>query len=186
LKIWQRKSIRVGAIIIIIVTAAAAAMVMKAQNTKQTSLKIIPENVDVQVKNVVFTDVGADGAKWEVKADSGTYVRKENKAVFDKVKVKLVLSDGRTFQMAGDEGVLETESKNMHLSGHVVITSDRGDRITMDELHYNDVNKTFKTDSAVFLENERMALRGRGMSLFLTTKELKLLSEVKATIKPGH
>jgi LPS export ABC transporter protein LptC len=186
LRIWQKKSIRVGAIIVIIVTAVVATMIIKAQKIKQTPLKIIPENVDVQVKNVVFTDVGAEGAKWEIRADLGTYIRKENKAVFDNVKVKLVLSDGRTFQMTGDKGVLETESKNMHILGHVVILSDRGDRITSDELHYTDAEKTFKTESTVFFKNKRLELQGRGMNMFLTTKELKLLSEVKATIKPKH
>ncbi len=165
--------------------ALSAMFLMTGKKLKTAPLKIIPENVDVQVKNVVYTDVGAEGTKWELIADTGTYLKKENKALFDRVRVKLVLSDGQTMLMTGDKGIFGTESKNVDISGHVVIITDKGDRITMDELHYTDADKTFRTDSKVFHENNRMKLEGKGMNLSLITREMKLMSAVKAFIKPN-
>jgi lipopolysaccharide export system protein LptC len=55
----------------------------------------------------------------------------------------------------------------------------------MDELHYTDKDKTFRTDSAVTQENDRMKLTGKGMILSLATRELRLLSAVKALIRPN-
>ena len=186
LSIWHKRSIKVTVAIgfILLIAALAAVVYVRGQKAKTGSLKIIPDHVDIQVKNVVYTDVGSDGVKWEVKADTATYLRKEGRALFDRVTVKMVLPSGRTFTVKGDKGVLGTESKNMDLAGHVVVLSDQGDRITMDDLHYRDAEKVFKTDSQVFHENDSMKVQGKGMVIYLTTREMKLLSAVRATTKP--
>jgi LPS export ABC transporter protein LptC len=172
------------AAVILLVAALVAAVYLKEERNKTKQLKIIPDHVDIQVKNVVYTDVGAEGVKWEVRAATGTYLRKENKALFDKVTIKMVLPSGRTFVMKGDKGVLGTESKDMNITGNVTLLSDQGDRVTMNDLHYTDADKVFKTDSPVFHENDRIKVQGKGMVLSLATREMKILSAVKATIKP--
>lgn len=185
LKIWRHQWFRHAVVVILIATMAgmAAFLYQRGQKAKTAPLNVIPDHVDVQVKNVVYTDVGSEGAKWEVRADAGTYVRNEHKALFDKVTVMLVLSDGRVFKMTGDKGVLGTESKDMDISGHVTIVSREGDRITMDDLHYTDKDRSFRTNSVVVQENDRMKIQGRGMVLSLKTQQLKILSNVKALIK---
>jgi len=185
LKIWRRQWFRHAVVVILIALMAgmAAFLYMTGRQAKTTPLKVIPDHVDIQVKNVIYTDVGAEGAKWEVRADLGTYVRSEQKVLLDKVTVMLVLSDGRVFKLTGDKGVLGTESKNMDISGHVTIVSQEGDRITMDDLRYTDKDRSFRTDSVVVQENARMRIQGRGMVLSLKTRQLKILSNVKALIK---
>jgi len=186
LRIWQNKPMRIAGIVIAILLAVllAAVVYWKGEKSRVGAPKIIPDHVDIQVKNVVYTDVGAEGTKWEVRAAMGTYLRKENKALFEKINIKMVLPSGRTFVMEGDKGVLGTETKNIDITGNVTLLSDQGDRITMDDLHYRDADRTFKTNSPVFHENDRISIQGKGMVLSLTTREIKLLSAVKATTKP--
>lgn len=172
------------AAVILMLAALAGIVYWKGERNKTGPLKIIPDHVDIQVKNVVYTDVGAEGVKWEVRAATGTYLRKENKAIFDKITIKMVLPSGRTFVMKGDQGVLGTESKDMDITGNVTLLSDQGDRISMNDLHYTDADKVFKTDSQVIHENDRIKVQGKGMVLSLAAREMKLLSAVKATTKP--
>ncbi len=181
----DRKKRQIAAALTIVALAAgiAALMVSRVKKEAVLPLKIIPDHVDIQVKDVLFSDVGADGTKWEIRADKGIYLRKENKAHFDNVVVKLVLPGGSEYRMRGDQGELDTESRDMSITGHVVIDSDRGDRVTVDVLHYKNKERTIRTDSAVVHENDRIQLRGKGMVLSLTKRELKLLSNVKALIK---
>jgi LPS export ABC transporter protein LptC len=169
--------------VILVITVVTVMMLLKEQKSTLTPLKIIPDHVDIQVKNVVYTDVGAEGTKWEVRAGTATYLRKEGKALFEKVKVTLILTDGRRFVMTGDKGVVSTESKNMDIFGHVTILSDDGDKINMDELHYTERDRIFKSNSFVYHENARMKIQGKGMVLSLATRELRLLSAVEATTK---
>ncbi|MDD5169435.1 MAG: LPS export ABC transporter periplasmic protein LptC [Syntrophales bacterium] len=185
MSIWHKKSVKhVGiAALVILMMVLAVFLILRDRVAKPKLLASIPEHVDVQVKNVVYTDVGADGTKWEVRADTGTYYRKDSKALLDNVTVKLVMSNGRSFVLTGDKGIMGTENKNIDISGHVTILSDRGDRITMDDLHYNDKKRIFTTDSVVNQENSRMKIQGKGMELSLVKKEMKLLSDVRALMK---
>ena len=186
MRTWRNKPMRVAGIVvaILLVVSLAAVLYWRGGKNRVEALKVIPDHVDIQVKNVVYTDVGAEGTKWEVRAATGTYLRKENKALFDKITMKMVLPSGRTFVMEGDSGVLNTETKDMHITGHVSLLSDQGDRVTMNDLHYKDADRTFTTDSLVIHENDRIKVQGKGMILSLATREMKLLSAVKATTKP--
>ena len=170
--------------IAIVVSAVAVLLVMKNNNASQSKLlKIVSDNVDLQVKNLNYTDVGDSGLKWEVKADSANYVRSENIAILDKIRVKLVMSDGKILIMNGDKGKLHTDTKDMEISGNVEVISDKGDRLTTDLLKYSGSEQRIYTEGAVKMENTRMQVRGVGMSLSLADKDVTLLSRVRANIK---
>jgi LPS export ABC transporter protein LptC len=75
-----------------------------------------------------------------------------------------------------------TDKKDIEIKGNVAITSESGDRFNTDYLKYSDAEKKFYTDAPVTMENNRMKIRGRGLTLFMNTGELNLSSSVKAKI----
>jgi len=180
-----RKSKVVVIIMFVVIIGAAAVIffVQRSSSSKNQFLNILADKVDLQVKNVLYTDVGASGMKWEIKADSAKYVKNENLVLFDRIRVKLVMSDGRTLVMTGDKGKSNTETKDMEVSGNVEIITEKGDRLTTDILRYSGSQQRIYTDSAVKLENSRMQVKGVGLSFSLEDKDLALLSKVKASIK---
>lgn len=175
--------------IIIILTLAIAlgvvmfAVIRNANEKPKTVLKVLPAEVDLQIKDFVYTEVGEGNSKWEVKAQVAQYNKKQNLAVFEKVQIYLTTAEKKVYQMTGDKGQMFTDKKNIEINGNVVITSDSGDRFTTDYLKYSDNEKKFYTDAPVFMENPQMKLRGKGLIIFMNTGELKLLSSVKAEIK---
>lgn len=181
---FKKRSVVIIIVIVAIVTAAAVILFFESGSfSKKQMLNIVADKVDLQVKNVHYTDVGASGMKWEINADSAKYVKNENLVLFDRIRVKLVMSDGRTLVMTGDKGKSNTETKDMEVSGNVEITSDKGDRLTTDILRYSGAEQRIYTDSAVKMENSRMQVKGVGMSFSLDDKNVALLSKVKANIK---
>jgi hypothetical protein len=78
-------------ILVVAITGAAAVIffVESGRSSKNQLLNILSDKVDLQVKNVLYTDVGASGVKWEIKADSAKYVKNENLVLFDRIRVKL-------------------------------------------------------------------------------------------------
>jgi LPS export ABC transporter protein LptC len=144
-------------------------------------LKALPD-VDLQIKGFNYMEVGEANAKWEVKADTATYNKKQNLAVFDRVQIKLTTSDGKVFVMSADKGRMFTDKKNIEIKDNVVIISDTGDKFSTDHLNYNDAEKKFYTDAPVTMENKRMKITGVGLTLFMNTGELNLSSLVKAKI----
>jgi LPS export ABC transporter protein LptC len=179
----NKKATIISAVIIIALIAVAVAFIKGSSVGPKNVLKILPDHIDLQIKDFVYTEVGEANSKWEVKADTAQYIKKQNLAIFDKVRAKLTTADGKIYTMTGNKGQMLTDKKDVEIRGNVVIVSDSGDRFSTDYLKYSDAEKKFHTDAPVIMENKRMKLKGVGMTIFMNTGELNLSSMVKARIK---
>ena len=164
--------------ILIVIAAVIKNDVSKPKNL----LKALQEGVDLKFKGFDFTEVNEANAKWEVKAETATYSKKQDIAVLEKINIKLTTSDGKVFLMSADKGQMFTKEKNIEIKGNVVITSDNNDRFSTDHLSYNDAEKKFYTDAPVTMENKRMKLTGTGLTLYINDGKLSIPSMVKAKI----
>lgn len=182
---WKKRVLLFSGAFLVLAAAGAWWFIKNREAVPKQALQIMAENVDLQVQNITYTDVGSSGEKWEVKADSARYMREEKIALFDRVKIRLILADGQTFNLTGDQGRLKTDLKDMDITGNVVILSDRGDRFTTDRLQYVHGEKKIYTRSPVTMENDRMKIRGVGLTLRLDSRDLKLSSRVEAETKPA-
>lgn len=179
----NKKTIIISLIVFFLISIliAALAIIKFNVNKPRNLLKALPD-VDLQIKGFVYTEVGEANAKWEVKAETATYNKKQNIAVFDRVQIKLTTSNGKVFVMNADKGRMFTDKKNVEIKDNVVIISDTGDRFTTDHLSYNDAEKKFYTDAPVTMENKRMKITGQGLSIHMNKGELNIPSSVKAKI----
>jgi LPS export ABC transporter protein LptC len=180
----SRKTVIVSSIAVVslVVLITVVAVIKVGVNKPQNLLKALQNSVDLQIKGFVYTEVGEANAKWEVKAETATYNKKQDLALFDKVQIKLTTSDGKVFIMVADEGRMLIKEKNIEIKGNVVINSENGDKFSTDYLNYNDAEKKFYTDAPVTMENKHMKITGRGLALFMNTGELNIPSMVKAKI----
>ena len=179
-----RKTIIISSIIVvsIVLLIFVATKIKTNVNKPKNLLKALQDSVDLKIKGFVYTEVGAAKAKWEVKAETATYDKKQNLAVLDMVQITLTTSDGRIFVMNADKGRILTEKKKIEIEKNVVIVSDTGDKFFTDHLSYNDDEKKFYTDAPVTMENKRMKITGKGLTLFINKEELNIPSMVKARI----
>jgi LPS export ABC transporter protein LptC len=186
MKLRKKTLIWAGIAVVLVLSVAATLSFRKFQKVSpETILKIMPDRVDLDVRQILYREVGNDNSKWEVKAEKASYVKKENQAFFDKVEIKLYLPDGRTFLMTGDKGQLNTATKDIEITGNVVIVSEGGERFETDSLQYSFAEKRMHTGAAVIMQAPRLQIRGVGMSLSLEKKSFTLSSKVRARIKRG-
>jgi LPS export ABC transporter protein LptC len=180
----NRKKVIISSIAVVsLVVLVAFVVILKVNaNKPKNLLKALQNSVDLQIKGFVYTEVGEANAKWEVKADTATYDKKQNLAVLELVQIRLTTSDGKVYEMKADKGQMLTKEKNIEIKGNVVITSDNGDRFSTDHLSYKDSEKKFYTDAPVTMENKRMKITGKGLTLFMNKEELNIPSMVKAKI----
>jgi LPS export ABC transporter protein LptC len=183
MKFNRRTWIIIGLTSLAVLSILTAIMTVFYNKAPQTILKVMADHVDLQVKNVIYTDVGQSGEKWEIKAETARYIKKENLALFDHVRVRLLTAEGKTFTLTGDKGRFKTDQKDIDIYGNVEGTSDSGERFTTDLLRYNNAEGKIYTDSAVTLGSGRIKITGTGMTMNVKSGELSLLSQVKADIK---
>lgn len=149
---------------------------------KTNIIKILPDEADISIQNFVFTEVGKDNIRWEVRSDSAQYEKKQDLAVFDKVRVKLTMPDGKVIVMTGDKGEMLKDKKDLEIKGHVQIIADSGEKFSTDYLKYSDSEKKIYTGAPVVMESERIRIQGTGLEIFIQKGELILSSAVRARI----
>lgn len=169
-------------IISLVVLIYVSSTVRGKANKQENLVKALQNSVDLQIKDFVYTEVGAAQSKWEVKAEMATYDKEKKLAVLDRVTMKLVTSDGQVYVMNADQGQIMTEEKNIEIKGRVVITSDKGDKFSTEYIRYDDAGKKFYTDAPVIMENKRMKITGKGLVIFMNKGQLSIPAMVEAKI----
>ncbi len=168
--------------VVLILTVALLLFLRISHLSPGTMLKILSSQADLEAINVDYLQVGGADEKWEVRAKKARYLKKENRAFFDFAEVKLFLADGRTIDLVGEKGQVNTLTGDMEISGKVVITGGSGERFATSYLQYNAAEKRLHTEAAVEMETPRMRVDGVGMSLSLENRAVFLLSKVRARI----
>jgi LPS export ABC transporter protein LptC len=154
----------------------------QAKEQAQPGLKIIDDKVDLFIRDVHYTEVGDSGNRLEINAASATFLKKENQARFDRVRMKLILPDGKTYELAADRGSLRTDLKDVEIEGNVVILSNRGDRFATNRLKYSDSEKKIYTEDPVTISNPRFEMKGKGMVLLLKSEHVTMAGGIRARI----
>jgi LPS export ABC transporter protein LptC len=145
-------------------------------------LNVFSDKADIEIQNFHFTEVGDPELIWEIDAKSAEYIREENVALFDDVKVRLTLADGRSYLMTGREGTLQTDTKDIDISGDVLIVSDEGDRFGTDYLKFSHSERRIYTEEDITMKNSYIKAKGKGMTLSLNDRSISLLSNVDVVI----
>lgn len=175
-----KKRIFYSVLLAFTVSAVSAAVFFTVKQPQKALLEKMAETVDLQAKNVHYTQVGSAGMTWEIDADSASYQKKGEVALFEKVRIRLVMKDGRVFVMRGDRGRMDTLSRDVAIEGNVEALSENGDRLTTERLVYSDNRRRIETDLPVVMDNGKMRVRGVGMVLDLKGETLALLSHVRS------
>lgn len=179
----RRKTVFI--VVALTILFAAVVIIGIRREPGKALLNIMSDSIDLQVRNVHYTEVGESGMKWEITADTARYQKRENMAFFDKLTVRLVTKDGKTFVMTGDRGRFNTESRDVEIDGNVGIVSENGDRFRTERLKYRNADKVMETDLPVAMENRSVRVSGVGMIFSLDGQKLTILSQVRASLTGG-
>ncbi len=181
---FHKKTVISVALAVVLILSVALILVFKrlAETSPEKMLKILSDRVDLEVRNILYREVGGADSRWEIRAKKASYLKKDNQAFFEKLEVKVFADNGRFLLLAGDRGELNTETKNITVSGNVKVHSDKEERFETDYLEYSYVDKELHTEAAVLLQTPQMSVTGVGMTLSLQKRDLILLSRVHARI----
>ena len=181
------KKLLAGACILLAVTVFLYVL-YAGHKEEKGALKVLSDRVDLQIQNFHYTEVGNSDLTWEINADTARYIKKDDVTLFENVTVKIVFSDGGVYTLAGKNGSLHTDTKDIDIEGSVVVVSDKGDRFETDSLHYTHSgdNGRIHTKDIVKMTSPGVSVKGTGMDLSLRSKKVALLSDVMATIENGR
>jgi len=144
-------------------------------------LSVLPKH-DVSL-NRIHHVATRDGVKeWVLDAESAQYQKEEGKAIFKDISATFFLRDGKTIRLTSRDGLLLTDTKDMEVSGDVVVRSGLYG-LTTEKLHYNHKNRSISTNSPILIKGEGISLTGRSMIFYFDTEQALVRGGVEAVLE---
>jgi lipopolysaccharide export system protein LptC len=143
------------------------------------------ERADAGIDQLTFTQSRSGMVQWQVRAQRARLFEADNRAVLENVRVTLYGPHGRQLQLEGDEGTIDTASKNFVLSkrtGTMAVRLENGYTILTNHLAWTDARREITTDDPVTITGNGMAVTGRGLVGKLDIEEFQILDDVHVEI----
>lgn len=143
-----------------------------------------PKGVDMQIGDIHYEQTDKNASKeWELDAKSAQYFKDENKIVLHSIELTFFSNEGKVYQLTADDGELYTDSKDVNVSGNVVVLTEEGYHIQADSFRYDAEERKILTNDRVHLSSKELVMTGKGMVVDLEEEKFYILEEVKALEK---
>ncbi|WP_455243830.1 LPS export ABC transporter periplasmic protein LptC [Petrachloros mirabilis] len=142
---------------------------------------------DAAISHFSFTQTKGDQVQWQVKAREARLFEQDKKAVLDGVEVTLYGSQGREMTVQGDEGTLDTATKDFILKNRsepLIIRTESGYTIYTNYVTWKDETREFRTEEPVRIVGHGLEVKGRGLLGHMDTEEFHVLEDVHVDLAP--
>jgi len=142
---------------------------------------------DAIISKFTFTQTKGDKVQWQVDAQQARLFEQDKKAILDNVAVTLFGVQGKELTVHGDEGTLNTETKNFLLADRsepLVIYTQSGYTIYTNHLVWTDQTREIRTQDPVHIVGHGLDVKGRGLLGHLDTEEFEVLEDVHVEVAP--
>jgi len=139
------------------------------------------DTADATISKFTFTQTKGDTVLWQVQAQEARLFEQDKRAMLQTVAVTLFGQQGKELTVLGDEGTLDTETKNFVLANRsepLVIHTDSGYVIYTNHLAWTDQTREIRTQDPVRIVGHGLEVTGRGLLGHLDREEFEVLEDV--------
>lgn len=146
------------------------------------------DTADATISQFTFTQTKGDAVQWQVEAQEARLFERDRRAMLQVVAVTLFGQQGKELTVTGDEGTLDTETKNFVLSNRsepLVVHTESGYVIYTNHLAWTDQTREIRTQDPVRIIGHGLEVTGRGLLGHLDTEEFEVLEDVHVDLAPA-
>ena len=170
------------AVILICVTFVVLVFIgyRRMTSAPQLILSSVTDQADLSLGKIHQTATRDGRTEWILDAASAQLIQAENKLMLANLSMTFFLKDHREIHLTAEKGTLNTESKDMQVSGNVVVQTDDY-RLNTELLDYEHSRKLIHTDVPVHVSGKAGQLQADSMNLQLDTNVVAFKGNVEAT-----
>lgn len=146
------------------------------------ALAVLPEYSDITLNHVHHVATRNGIKEWVLDAESVRYQKDENKTILKDISVTFFLNNGKTVHLVSSDGAFFTDTKDMEVSGDVVVRSGPSELKT-EKLCYDYESRSISTDSRIVIKGEGIHLTGKGMTFSFKTEQAVVRGGVEAVFE---
>ncbi len=129
-----------------------------------------PSNADTSMNKLYQVSTKEGRTEWKLEAASAEMIKSKKMAKLKNVSVVFYLKDGGEVKLTADRGIIQTEKKDIEVSGNVVIINKNYKMIT-DELKYEDRTRTLTSPTPLAITDSSSSLMADSMVYNLTKNQ---------------
>jgi LPS export ABC transporter protein LptC len=157
----------------------------KDSGERESQAKMPHGEADMRLEKIRFVEDKHGRKTWELDAKAIQQYQGQNIILLEDVKVTFYGKDGRSFILSGNKGKVYQDSKDMELTGDVLLTSSDGYRLKTHSVSYQHANRKVTTSDPVEIEGKEIQVVGKGMQVDMEAKIIKILSQAKTQWRGG-
>jgi LPS export ABC transporter protein LptC len=175
-----------GIMLVVLTTLILYVLQGPSRRIPAVSVSVLPQNADAGLREFSFVESKEGQVDWKIHAKEAQMFDADSKAILKGVLV--TLSDARGLQMTveGDDGTINTVSKDFVLSkrsGDLALVFEDGYTIYTPRLAWVNNERRFWTDEAVRITGpNRIEVTGQGMDTLLTTREMRIRRDARVEV----
>ena len=175
-----------GIMLVVVATLILYVLQGPSRRIPAVSVSVLPQNADAGLREFSFVESKEGQVDWKIHAKEAQVFDAESKAILKSVLV--TLSDARGLQMTveGDDGTINTVSKDFVLSkrsGDLALVFEDGYTIYTPRLAWVNIERRFWTDEPVRITGpNRLEVTGQGMDTLLTTREMRIRRDARVEV----
>ena len=142
----------------------------------------VQDAADYRIREIHINETLEGNLRWTLDADQAEVYDKDQRTVMRKVVVKVFLKDA-VWTVTADEGVLANQTRDVSVTGHVVVTSNDGLTIRTDELNWRNKDRNLSTDQAVEIKRTGTTITAHGLDVRMQDEQAVLQKNVRVVIE---
>ncbi|OEU73713.1 MAG: LPS export ABC transporter periplasmic protein LptC [Desulfuromonadales bacterium C00003068] len=151
--------------------------------TPEQLVELLPDNVDIALDNIDYTETRGDQPFWRLQADSVSHEPQRQEARLENVSMT-IYNQGEfgDIKLTARNGKWFSETGNVELVGDVVVKSDQGIALYCQQLFYDNKAELITSESPVRLVAKDMETKGQGLQVLLPKQRMVILDQVQTRL----
>ncbi len=151
--------------------------------SKAPELTIAPiqDGADMSIGKIHQTATRDGRKEWSLEANSAHYNQTKKQVILKDLAMTFFLEDDSKVYLTADQGILDSTSNDVEVSGNIVIKKDPF-ILTTEKLSYRHASRIIFTHEPVTVSGNSAEISADSASLDLNTKKIVLEGKVEGTI----
>lgn len=178
---------RVLALVILLAVVLLLLVVWRhiRQMPLQEILKALPQDIDLALDNLNYTETQDGRKRWTLVAERAEYLRSSNLVRLNPVQLTFYQAGAfGDLTLTAKHGELQEDTRQVDIWGDVVIIGEGGERLQTESLRYDDQRRLLTTAAPIHYQAPRMELTGVGLLVDLEKNTLLVEKAVRMLLLP--
>jgi LPS export ABC transporter protein LptC len=174
-----------GVMFIVLATLTIFILQGPTRRIPSLSVAVIPQDPSAGLREFSFVESNAGDVEWKIRAHQAQVFDADAKAVLSGVRVTMADSKGVQMTVEGDDGTINTTSKDFVLSnrsGELALVFSDGYTIYTTRIEWVNNERRLWTDAPVRITGPSIEVTGQGMDALLATQEMRIRRDARVEV----